>query len=375
MKEKWNEFVFDLNEAKNRDADESEYHYIIESQLKLLGWLKSRGEICHKANIPIGNNNFIQPDILIKKDGTDLFVIEVKRPVHNITERERQQLISYMRQLKLNVGIYIGEFIEVLYDKLGSQEVEPVLAVELEFDEPNGEQFVKLFDRLNYDQDAVVGFCEEQLKKQEQKKGLLKIRDQLFSEGNSIIMESLQQYLSEKYNNVFSEDSLIEMLSSLKFNVSFASEDPINEIQHVPSVPTGITSKVSHLKGGGLDYSKYVLNGSYSMGKGEFVLAVVKEYIKLHPEKTYTELETTVFKPQFQLGGNKIDSLKGSDGPGVIRSLSFIKQKNYVGKRYHDEVLYSADKVPFKVCTEWGTNNIGNIVELAKRLGFKVTVL
>lgn len=375
MKEKWNEFVFDLNEAKNRNADESEYHYIIESQLKLLGWLKSKGEICHKANIPIGNNNFIQPDILIKKDGSDLFVIEVKRPVHNITERERQQLISYMRQLKLNVGIYIGEFIEILYDKPGYQEVESVLAVELEFDEPNGEQFVKLFDRMSYNQDVVIGFCEEQLKKQEQKKGLLKIREQLLSDGNSMITESLKQYLGVKYNNVYSEESLAEMLSSLRFDVNYASEDPIDEIQYAPSTPTGTTYNVLHIKGGGHDDSQYWLNGNGPMGKGAFVLAVVKEYIKQHPEKTYNELETTVFKPQFQLGGNKIDSLRLSDGPGVIRSLSFIKQKNYIGKRYHNEVLYSADKVPFKVCTEWGASNIGNIVELAKRLGFDVKVL
>lgn len=40
-----------------------------------------------------------------------------------------------------------------------------------------------------------------------------------------------------------------------------------------------------------------------------------------------------------------------------------------------DEVLYSADRVPFKVCTEWGVDNIGNIVELAKRLRFDVKVL
>ena len=59
------------------------------SQLKLLGWLKSKGDICHKANIPIGNNNYIQPDILVRKDGIDQFVIEVKRPVHSQTDRER----------------------------------------------------------------------------------------------------------------------------------------------------------------------------------------------------------------------------------------------------------------------------------------------
>lgn len=69
MIEKWNQFVYDLCDAKRRNVDEDEYHRLIEIQLQLLGWAKYRGEICHKPNIPIGNNNFIQPDILIKRDG------------------------------------------------------------------------------------------------------------------------------------------------------------------------------------------------------------------------------------------------------------------------------------------------------------------
>lgn len=100
MIEKWNQFAYDLDEAKKRNANENEYHHLIESQLKVLGWFKMNGEVCHKPNIPIGNNNFIQPDILVKKDNEELFVIEVKRPVHVLTMREVQQLESYMRQRK-----------------------------------------------------------------------------------------------------------------------------------------------------------------------------------------------------------------------------------------------------------------------------------
>ena len=112
MNEKWNQFVCILMDCKKRNVDEEMYHTALEGQLQLLGWFLFCGEICHKPNIPIGNNKFIQPDILIKKGNDAQFVIEVKRPLHSQTERERLQLLSYMRQLKVDVGVYVGEHIE-----------------------------------------------------------------------------------------------------------------------------------------------------------------------------------------------------------------------------------------------------------------------
>lgn len=113
MQEKWNQFVFVLCEAKKKDVDEDTYHALIENQLQLLNWMMYKGEICHKPNIPIGNSNFIQPDILVKSDDEEQFVIEVKRPVHTQTERERVQLESYMRQLKLVPSVIINGILDV----------------------------------------------------------------------------------------------------------------------------------------------------------------------------------------------------------------------------------------------------------------------
>jgi hypothetical protein len=374
MLEKWNEFVYDLCEAKNRNAEESEYHSIIESQMKLLGWLKSKGDICHKANIPIGNNNYIQPDILIRKDGIDQFVIEVKRPVHNLTDRERQQLVSYMRQLKLMVGVYIGEHIEVFYDKPGTQDVESVLAVELFPNNANGEKFVSLFDKNLYDQSVIVDFCEEQQKRLAQDKMLANMREQLLTNGNALIAESLKHYLVGRFESSFPEEKLDDMLSTLRFNVCSAIGDGIIEEQNVRSSEAVPSTNNIQKKSTGHDNTNYILNGSTPLGKNEFVLAVVKEYIKQHPEKTFGELEN-VFKPQYQLRGNRIDSTKGSDSCGVIRSLRFIEQKGYEDWRYHKETLLSSDKIPFKVCKMWGIGNIGNMVELARRLGYEVRLL
>lgn len=214
MQEKWNQFVYDLCEAKRKNVGEHEYHSIIETRFELLGWIKYKEEICHKPNIPIGNNSSIQPDILIKKDGEEQFVIEVKRPVHAQKGREIQQLQSYMRQLKLAIGIYIGEHIEVYYD---NKTLIPVLKIDLELDAKNGARFVELFSRDYFNKDAAIKFCEDRIKEMQKQESLNKIRENLIEEGHSQIAECVRAYLTEKYNEVFTEIELSKMLSTLIF--------------------------------------------------------------------------------------------------------------------------------------------------------------
>ena len=217
MQEKWNQFVYVLCEAKKKDVDEDIFHTLIENQLQLLGWVMYKGEICHKPNIPIGNSKFIQPDILVKNDGEDQFVIEVKRPVHTQTERERVQLESYMRQLKLDVGIYIGEHIEVFYDKPKCKDAVSVMKVPLGIDSKLGARFVERFSKESFSRDAIVDFCEERIKEMERQANLNKIKESLVADAQTQISESLKPYLMEKYGSSFSEEEIKGMLSTMRF--------------------------------------------------------------------------------------------------------------------------------------------------------------
>ena len=194
MIEKWNQFVYDLCDAKRRNVDEDEYHRLIEIQLQLLGWAKYRGEICHKPNTPIGNNNFIQPDILIKRDGEELFVVEVKRPVHAFCQREKQQLESYMRQRKIRFGIYIGEHIEVFYDTPESADAVSVMIIPLELDNQNGARFVELFGKETYSQESHSKFCEKQIAEQQKKVKMGEARKYLVDNAKVIIEDRLRKY-------------------------------------------------------------------------------------------------------------------------------------------------------------------------------------
>lgn len=358
--EEWNKFVYDLIEAQKKNVEEDKYHSLIETQLQLLGWAKYKGEICHKPNIPIGNRDHIQPDILIKNNEEDLFVIEVKRPIHTQTEREKLQLESYMRQLKVEVGIYIGENIEIFYDGPKEKNAVSIMRIPLELDNKLGAKFVEKFAKNNFSRDFIIKFCEERIKEMQHLENLNKIKDTILSDPQTMIMESLKNSLIEKYDGSFSEEDIEGMLSTITFSVT-----DVNAQQPTPKVtPSGSNKRRNDREQSQRSYdtTTFSLNGGPFLKKKHFVYAVVSEYIKLHPTKSYKELES-VFQPELQ----------GSFG--VIQTMQFLREKKYQGKRYFDEedkILRSGDDIPFAVCTQWGKENVQNIVRLSKEIGFHV---
>lgn len=361
MIEKWNQFVYDLCEAKRKDVDEDSYHALIETQLQLLGWAKYKGEICHKPNVPIGNSKFIQPDILVKKDGEDQFVIEVKRPVHTQTERERVQLESYMRQLKLDVGIYVGECIEIFYDKPRSRDAVSVLNISLEIDNKQGAKFVEYFSKEQFSKDAIVSFCESRILEMQRQANLNKIKEGLIGDAQKQITESLVPYLMEKYGDSFSEEEVKGMLSQLRFYVNTAEDSQQHTHQEIrpffpdSEIPDTTMKRV-------YDNTEFSLDGGDFLGKNRFVYAVVSKYVHQHPEATFADVEK-VFPPDLQ----------GSFG--VVKTMDYIKQKNYNGHRYFNDsehVLCSSDNILFAVSNQWGKGNIGKFLEVAKKLGYQV---
>jgi hypothetical protein len=110
------------------------------------------------------------------------------------------------------------------------------------------------------------------------------------------------------------------------------------------------------------DYTEYALDGGPFLGKNKFVYAVVTDYVKRHPEASFEDIER-VFPP----------ILQGSFG--VVRTIEYIKEKNYNGRRYFKEpefVLKDANGIPFAVSTEWGKSNIEQFLKAVRQLGYHV---
>lgn len=359
MQETWKSFVYPLIEDRKQSIEEDPYHLHIENQLIPLGWAPWRDEIKHKPNLRIGNRNSIQPDILITCDGEEQFVIEVKRPNHIQLNEDVNQLESYMRQLKLKVGIYIGERLEIFYDKPDEKHVVSVLRIPLELEEKRGSRFVELFSKENFSKDEIIDFCEQRIREMQRQANLNKIREGLVADAQRQIAESLCPYLMEKYGNSFSEEDIKGMLATLSFTAK--EKDNVETDVQVTIVPTQTVETETPNKRT-YDSTTYSLNGSPMLGKNRLAYAIVSSYVKLHPKTTFEELER-IFPPKLQ----------GSFG--VVRTLDYIKEKGYNGHRYFDkpdEMLKSYDGTTFVVSTQWGKGNLPNIIDVAIKLGFRI---
>ncbi len=351
MQEKWNQFVFDLIESRTKNIEEDSYHALIENQLQLLGWAKYRKEILHKFNVPIGRS-FIQPDILIQKDDDVQFVIEVKRPVYKQAKKDVNQLLSYIRQLKKKVGIYIGEHIEIFYDKPEEKDAVSIMTIPLELDNKRGARFVEMFSREKFNEKTIVEFCEECIEEKHRQDNLNRIKESLLSDTQALVIDALTSYLVEKYNNSFSQMEIQEMLYTIHFSASSEVVEKQSSKQSENIIQDSQGRNV-----------KYSINGSEFYKKNQFVYQLIKEFVRLHPEKTFAELEQ-IFPTQLQ----------GSCG--TIRTLNYIRSKKYSGKRYFDEddkILKSSDRIEFAVSTQWDKHNIPSFINTAQKLGFIIT--
>ena len=102
------------------------------------------GEIKRQPELTIGRGK-VRPDVVLYgPDQRALIVIEVKRPIENISKEEpADQLVSYMLQLKAEFGILIGSSIRLFYDGKENPQQTPLLLSRILF-EKNSEEGIML---------------------------------------------------------------------------------------------------------------------------------------------------------------------------------------------------------------------------------------
>ena len=115
--ENWNEICFLLSSNVRIDTSEREFEKDVIQALRVLGWKEFLGDIQIRPSFQIGASNRITPDFVINSpEKKDLFVIEIKQPSIPLNINIQQQLFSYMRQLRLQYGVLIGQAIQIFYD-------------------------------------------------------------------------------------------------------------------------------------------------------------------------------------------------------------------------------------------------------------------
>ena len=165
-------------------------------------------------------------DIMIHDDFNkkeELFLIECKRPNNKQSLRNRKQLDSYIATTRICIGIYIGEYIELFYDERSDKALAlPVFRVDYNpTNNPNGEKFVELFHKKNFNKERLISFCKERYQP------ILYLNKELANSDN-YIKKLILQDLKYKYGN--SKEPLIEDIL-MRYSVSISDKD--NQSSHI----------------------------------------------------------------------------------------------------------------------------------------------
>ena len=366
---KWQDFSYDLVEAKRKDVLEDKYQDVIETAFRTLGWSKAKGEICPKERINVGAANQLEPDITFRINGEAVFVVEVKRPSNKLTTRQIEQLLSYMRMRKVLYGLYIGDVITLFYD-YGKDFPVDVFTFEIDIFEVQGWRFVDFFARSMFSSERLKAFCSEKFKEIHSTHQWEILEKGLNENADLTIKNLIHDYLVTTKK---CDGSVVDKhLETFVFQASPAHGTEKYSVMEEPSVEEKNTTRYVLKKQGrnrskGRDTTKFSIDGGVNyFGKGRFVREVVAAYLSAHPMITFSQLQQ-VFP----------DELQGSYG--VIRNLSELHDSEHdredLKTRYvmdEDKILSTKDGVKFVVSNQWGSYNFPHILDLLDKWGWNV---
>ena len=230
--EKWNEICFLLSDNVRNEISESDFEQQVVQALRVLNWKEYSGDIEIRPSFQVGSVNRITPDFVVKSsDNKKLFVIEIKQPNIPLNSRFQQQLFSYMRQLKLDYGILIGQAIQIFYDGNLAKQEDPILLETIKFTKDNekGLKFVELFSKENFNQESLKEFTLNGLKKLNRKEEHKELTKKLLDES---YQEKLSELIKQDFLDEYDGELIESVLENLK--VEIKAKNPLSTQSELP---------------------------------------------------------------------------------------------------------------------------------------------
>jgi len=349
----WNNFCKSIRVGQKNNQKEISFEKSTMTEiLSLLGWSRFKENLIEQKRMDVSNTEVIADFVLLDPvSKRDEIIIELKRPNHIQTKGDVSQLWSYMKQSFAPYGLYIGEKIQIYYNKLDRNN--PSLINTIEYSENNREGAF-LFSLLNADtfnEDKWKNYCEDSLK-------LMKsveywTSDKGKSELFQFILEKagLSPDFTDRLRSILSISVQKNGSSYKKGNVDFA--DVVQE-HNVEKNTHATESKSSH---------DYVIDGQHYQTAKDYAFAIVKYLVKTAPQLTYEEIKH-VFPKSF------------SWGPVFLKWNEVILKKQSARSRYFtDQPFRDVNGVSFVISNQWTHEYVHVMREaLDKKLGINKKV-
>jgi hypothetical protein len=304
-----------------------------------LGWSKIKGEVIPQKEIPIGAANKLIPDIIISTKGEYLFVVEMKKPSRETVERYHDQLRSYMLQLKLALGVFIGESIQVFYDDPDDNEQPFCIAtVPFEKESADGLKLFGLLSKEGYSAAAVAEYYKECKAAQSSLKQANQLIAQLSTEQGSALQKGLlETYVTEKYGSSVAKTVLESVtIKIVRKNASLSHEQKTQN--ESPAARERRSENTGATEDDGLKIGKYVQDAFRQLFSRELLT-----------EEDLANLCDSVFSNRELGTGKQYPVLREiQDGMSVIEARSDQKGRT----RYYSSVFTYGNR-RFVLSSQW----------------------
>ncbi|MBO5025660.1 MAG: type I restriction enzyme HsdR N-terminal domain-containing protein [Bacteroidaceae bacterium] len=359
----WNDIYQDFLNCKEKKCSEREFQNNIYSVFRY--YLRWQNCVVAEESIPIGAANTIRPDFVLYKDNLPQVVIESKEPNHIQTERNKEQLFSYMRQKKVDFGLYIGEMIQLYYDVPTDVEM-PLLIFTLDYrmDSRYGSSFVNFFNFIDFDRNQLVDFCSNRIQEIQKERQIELDTQQLLSDDGVKLCETLlKSHFASKGYSEADVEILMNDIEIVLRRKSQTVQTPLS-VGVVSSTPVVSRYEYKPSK----KRQMYSVNGKGAYCKNRSALELVRSYLRDHPSSYHTIV--SVFNGHVPNYVSSKEEVEYKEGESYDRSKT---------KRWHkDSPLVSSDGVTFYVTTQVGDNcptDFKDIVSLSEDLGYKIELL
>jgi hypothetical protein len=332
--EKWNELCYLLSENLPSNITEQLFELKVIQAFEKLGWSEFRNEIVVRESIQLGASNRISPDLVLKsKEGNNLFIVEVKRPSGEIENPVyKGQISSYMGIMRVDIGILIGNKIQLYIDGKYANKSGIVLIDEIEFkrDTEKGLKFVELFTKDSYNKQNIESHAREKIQQQKEIEDFKQLKNDLLS--SEKYTEKVTEFLRTTLLKEYSETIVEKVFDVLKVNIE-QKHRPV-ETEHFPKVRTR--------------NKDYVSTNEFRTLTGTNERLPIGQYVR----KTFSELVR-----DGKIDSNEIERLQRPDYSKSTFDIQFpfLAKEN---SQYYDRVRYWKNPYHINgqlyfVCSQW----------------------
>ena len=317
--DKWNELCFILSKSIKSNISEQLYELKVIQAFEKLGWSQYKMEISVRESIQLGAAGRIAPDLIIKSQNKNLFVIEIKKPSANIDYSGfKDQLYSYMRMLKLNFGILIGSKIQIYsdYSDAHLNDLSLIEEYEIEYDNEKGIEFIKLFEKENFEIKKIEGLINEKIKLKENAQLEKSIKKEILS---SEYQETIKKLIKSDILKRYEFSSVDKIINELLIKIVDSKTDDITEnnprIKYYPEnqkLPKPIrTSSTTKKTKDGMKIGQYVqkefryLFNNNLLTENEIQNLLKKDYSKRTFNQNFTILRHISEGTKDNIGNNR----------------------------------------------------------------------